>query len=543
MTKRNLMAVFIVIIAMTGLIGLYNVMPANHVSEPTSGRAVYQRNCAGCHGVDGTGNGPAAEYLFPKPRDFTSGTYKFTSTPNGTLPTDNDIKQVIKQGLSPGGMPGFNNVLNEQQINSVTRYIKQFSNRFEKEKIPDPIQVPEPPKNLVTEKRVERGKQLYDKLGCASCHGPEGKGNGPAADAQKDQWGEPVPPRDLTLGRYKNGQQFEDLYHTIMTGINGTGMPPYDGALSKEADRLAIIAYVRSLATNAGDRTAASGALGVKKVDSSRDVLTDPTAPIWESANRTKQPLYSLWLTDRTPFNAVRVRALHNGEYLALRMSWEDPTHNVRPVGQTEFSDGVAVMFPSLTGAVPFIGMGEQGMEGGVADIWHWRASDQFAVDRGGTTVDMEDKYPYMDVTYYKNKADFEPGSQARYRGANQHSVNQPDTFQTATASGNPLAKQSIKRPVRSYRAQGFGSLTALEEDKMAVDGNGVYRDGRWQVVMIRPLKTNTEVAQFKPGKTYNAAFAVWDGEQGDRNGQKDISTWIPLKLETQPVKQVADTN
>jgi mono/diheme cytochrome c family protein len=35
------------------------------------GKKLYSRYCASCHGVDGTGNGPAASTLEPKPSDLT----------------------------------------------------------------------------------------------------------------------------------------------------------------------------------------------------------------------------------------------------------------------------------------------------------------------------------------------------------------------------------------------------------------------------------------------------------------------------------------
>ncbi len=50
------------------------------------GAKVYQRRCAGCHGVTGDGNGQAAPYLDPLPRDYRLGTFKFSSTPRGYRP-------------------------------------------------------------------------------------------------------------------------------------------------------------------------------------------------------------------------------------------------------------------------------------------------------------------------------------------------------------------------------------------------------------------------------------------------------------------------
>ena len=41
------------------------------------GKVLYATYCAGCHGEAGDGKGPAASMLIVKPRDFTSGLYKF----------------------------------------------------------------------------------------------------------------------------------------------------------------------------------------------------------------------------------------------------------------------------------------------------------------------------------------------------------------------------------------------------------------------------------------------------------------------------------
>jgi hypothetical protein len=35
----------------------------------------------------------------------------------------------------------------------------------------------------------------------------------------------------------------------------------------------------------------------------------------------------------------------------------------------------------------------------------------------------------------------------------------------------------------------------------------------------------------FVPGKTYSVAFAVWDGANNERNGQKSTSQWVNLNL------------
>ena len=50
-------------------------------ADPGRGEEVYRKYCEFCHGPDGAGLGPAADYTNPPPRDFTFGTYKWRSTP------------------------------------------------------------------------------------------------------------------------------------------------------------------------------------------------------------------------------------------------------------------------------------------------------------------------------------------------------------------------------------------------------------------------------------------------------------------------------
>ena len=55
------------------------------------GARVFAQRCAVCHGPDGKGNGPAAPSMFPRPRDFSSGIFKYKSTAADEPPTDEDL--------------------------------------------------------------------------------------------------------------------------------------------------------------------------------------------------------------------------------------------------------------------------------------------------------------------------------------------------------------------------------------------------------------------------------------------------------------------
>ena len=124
-----------------------------------AGRAIYEQHCAACHGVNGQGNGAAAVWLYPKPRNFSAGLFKIQSTPFGSLPTDDDLFNSVTRGLPGSSMPSFT-YLAELQRRAVVQYVKYLTaytnasgnriNRFEEAaasgRAGAPVSVPpEPP--------------------------------------------------------------------------------------------------------------------------------------------------------------------------------------------------------------------------------------------------------------------------------------------------------------------------------------------------------------------------------------------------------------
>ena len=64
-----------------------------------SSEEIYQFRCAVCHGEEGAGDGPAAEFLYPRARDFTQGLFKYKTSPAEFPPRDEDLFNIIKDGL------------------------------------------------------------------------------------------------------------------------------------------------------------------------------------------------------------------------------------------------------------------------------------------------------------------------------------------------------------------------------------------------------------------------------------------------------------
>lgn len=87
-----------------------------------------------------------------------------------------------------------------------------------------------------------KGKESFNTI-CATCHGPEGKGDGPAAAALDPK------PRNLSDAAYVSGLTDDHLFKVVKEGgaANGlsAGMPAWGSALSDD-QIWNVIAYIRS---------------------------------------------------------------------------------------------------------------------------------------------------------------------------------------------------------------------------------------------------------------------------------------------------------
>jgi cytochrome c oxidase cbb3-type subunit I/II len=207
------------------------------------GREVYESRCIGCHGAKGDGNGHAATFLFPRPRDFTLGVFKFRTTPSGSLPTDGDLFRTVTRGVRWTAMPTWHELPDKERLAVIT-FIKTFSTRWKEERPEPALVIGDPPKP--TPQLVARGKDLYVKAKCFQCHGDTGKGDGVSAPDLSDDLKFPIRPADFTRGQFKGGSTVSDVFRTMSLGLDGTPMPSYADSMNEE-ERWAISYYVLSL--------------------------------------------------------------------------------------------------------------------------------------------------------------------------------------------------------------------------------------------------------------------------------------------------------
>ncbi|MBI4550852.1 MAG: c-type cytochrome, partial [Candidatus Latescibacteria bacterium] len=451
---------FLTVLLVSGTVIAQNWSDVTIKSKPVTtpaaiaaGKAIYEKQCATCHGLAGDGNGTAAYLLYPKPRDLTKGAFKVRSTLSGELPTDEDLFRTIAVGLAGTAMPGWAD-LSETERWQVVAYIKTFSDRFTAtSEPPKPVQIREAVPS--SPESIARGKNWYTELGCHNCHGLSGKGDGSSAAELRDDWGYPIRPYDFTRpGRYKGGATARDIYRTFVTGMTGTPMPSFGEVFeTPEQARQAnwdLANYVKSLSQDIRKPTILPDVeITAKPV---KVVPTTPYDNAWDGAVAADIPLRPLQQRDDYP-DRVRVRSLYDGSSISFLLEWDDPTADMRLLLPQDFRDAAAVQF-ALGPVAPFFGMGQQGTN---VNIWHWKADWQADLAK---YVDVEDIYPSVASDQYL----FQKGMSPAVLGTSSvpaATAQYDPTYLTGQGVGNLVSNPFRKSPVEDVNAAGQGTLTS----------------------------------------------------------------------------------
>jgi DMSO reductase family type II enzyme heme b subunit len=361
--------------------------------EQETGKKVYDKWCSHCHGASGQGDGPAADYLRPRPRDFTYGLYKIRSTESGQLPTDEDLFKMISEGMPGTGMPDWKEVLTEQERQQVVQYIKTFSRKFARAKEPPkPIKLGKPAS--ASSESIERGKALFRELECFKCHGDEGRADGPSAPELTDDWGFPIRPANLTRKwDFRGGHRPEDIYMRLLGGVAGTPMPSFVDSLD-EQKAWDLANYVLSLSPEQQPPLR----LVLKAHRMEGDVPEDPEDGAWAEAELSEYPMVGQIILDPRQFtptvNAVRAQALFNDHELALRLTWDDPTQSLPNEASEIFEDAVAVQFPAqipIGAKRPYFLMGDP--ENPV-NLWRWGSGQAGGMEYNARGSDQQQQQP-----------------------------------------------------------------------------------------------------------------------------------------------------
>lgn len=410
---RRVLALIFICAALGGGPRVARAQDVGTEAQREAGRKIYDHKCAQCHGDEGRGDGVAAFYFQPAPRDLTAATFKIRTTPSGELPSDADLKRVIRNGMPYTGMPAWPG-LSEEELSNVVFYIKTFVERFaDADAMVPPINIPKAP-GFSTES-AERGRQLYEENRCTDCHGQAGRGDGKSATTLKDDWGRPIRPADMTKRwTFRGGSTRQDIYRTFTTGLNGTPMPSYADLITED-DRWHLVDYVYSLSRDEPDYATVVIAGGVET-----EITLDRA--LFENAPAAFFPVFGQVIEPGRDFhpscNALEVRAIYNATDIAFMLTWHDmsgdttgvnglslgvPSNPMATEERMDWSDAVAVQTPAENpagSAKPYFLFGDKKNP---ANIWFFdlaRAEGELSVGRGSATIQSGGQTVPMQATW-----------------------------------------------------------------------------------------------------------------------------------------------
>ncbi len=520
--------------------------PGPQAAEPHGGAAVYAKYCAQCHGDKGDGRGIAAPLLRPAPRDFTSGKYQIRSTATGNLPTVDDMKQVVRRGIPGTAMPAFEEVTGvENELDGLVAHLQSFSPKFKAQRAPEMVAVPDDPGYKADQ--VEAARKVYTSIGCARCHGDEGRGDGPSAPTLKDDWGQFVRPADLSHPwTFNGGSKRTDIFRSISTGLNGTPMAGFASALSEE-QRWQLVDFITSLAGGDTEKVPYANLVVAKQVEGELDLAQG--RKLFEGAEAALFPLLGQIVQPGRDFQpstvAVEARAVYNRDEVALLISWHDVQADRAGNNGPDFELPEQEEHPGLAPAVS---------GGGQAPT----TTDPFAEEEAPASADPFAEEEVAPTSTPSTTASTDPFAEeeagtaggAEGAAAAGSEPGQPGQFSDAVAVQFPRQlPDGVRRPYFIFGDPQdpvelwFVDLASpdkveLWEGKGGADlqpGEGVtpaarasFDKGEWSVILKRKRDAGRGIA-FADDTFVPIAFSVWDGFLKERGNKRALTTWYHL--------------
>lgn len=496
--------------------------PAKESQEDIeAGKLIYFRKCVWCHGPDGAGDGPSAIRVAIKPRNFNQGTFKMRHTASGELPTDDDLFLTVTNGLPGSIMPSWEGILSEKERRQAIAFVKNVLVKDRKFDDPDETfhvidfgkQIPS------SEDSIKKGREIYmTKAKCVECHGVEGRGNGNLT--QRDDWGFPIFARNLTKpwnirGNRRDPYNPKNIFREISTGLNGTPMPSFADELTQE-ERWHVANFVISLSRKYPiDPTTNKPALSFvlkSRFLKEGDLPTEPNDPKWGQmephyigmASQIIQPPRHFLRT----IDDIRVRSLFNDKEIAFLFEWDDRTESHRDENKEATYDAKRISSTSFGEGRNTTNLThEDDQEEGPLKAVN---PESIGVYNDGIAIQFAEEYQKL------------PGFEKPY------------FIHGDAKRGVDLWKWESDGSTKEYEGKGIDALKVKEANKNLKASGAKWTDGRWQMVLRRPLQTADKEhdAQLEMGRNIPIVFFAWDGDAGEFDGKMALSTYYYVMLE-----------
>lgn len=492
--------------------------PADPVKKELleKGKKVYYKRCVWCHGVEGGGDGPSADRLFTRPRNFIQGTFKIRRTDSGELPLEDDLIRTVKNGLPGSAMPAWGEFLSEDEIVAVVNFVKTLVQDRSFDDADDTVNVQDfgtnpwgtkAPYHLgIPQEAIDQGKEIFTKNKCFECHGGEGRGDG--NPTMKDDWGFPIVAANWQQcwnfrGSRRNHYDPFNVVRTVSTGLNGTPMPNFKDRITVE-DRWKLAAFVNSLCPR-------------KKID-----------------NLTSKPIPDFLISSKYTEGKVVPKIDDPSWYIP------DDDPKIKPWAK-EFKDNPKKHYIAMAGQIT---RGKRNFDPKTDNLWvssRWSAEDNavyYLLEYHLRFMSTDPEYPDAVAMQWPAKLQDLFGAEKPYF-INGDSKKPVDIWkanlmvQDYTPTNAPNAKgYQVKGSVQEIVGHGIEALEVKKGGQVEIV-DSLFQQGKVRVMLRRSLKTEGEFDVQIPTETFiPVSFLQWAGVDKEKDEHMAISTWYYTILE-----------
>ncbi len=498
-----------------------------------AGKRVYFTKCVWCHGVDGAGDGPGADRLWPRPRNFNQGTFKIRHTASGELPLfdakkptpgQNDLFETVTHGLPGSAMPSWEGILTEEQrlqaLSFVTTQLVKDRKFTDKQSESQTIlQLGDLTPIAPSEESLKKGADLVVEKKCVECHGADGRGDGNAFNL-KDDWGFSIQPANWHKcwnfrGSRQDPYNVKNIFRTFSTGVNGTPMPSFADNSTVE-ERWHIANFVNSLCEREADGTplAIDPQADKPKINFvvssgvvEGEIPADPENELW--TKRARRYIAMGGQITHKPRNFVNriddiwVKSLYNDQHVVFMFQWDDRTKSVAegklPWAPTSVNVEVKEQDPKT------------GEEGSIA-----AHQNNYTVYNDAIAIETAIKWK-----------DLPSPIKPRY------------LFGSNEQFPMDIVKWEADGSLRAFKGTGwdkdFEERYDYEENIKILFSE--WKNGRWTVIVQRPLGNKKDQDYdadtfFEMGQYIPTVFFAWDGHNGDAGRKMAVSAFYYTFLE-----------